>query len=167
MNLSYEQAEAINIFIDRVHSPYYWAFPVALGTFALLEVFLPHKEFFVSAFDRYFTYLKFSLIGFLSLVATSQGFTGGCVVHLVQNWLAQNYLGKEYWNLPYGLVYREYLPADLEWLLRLVYILGGLLSVLGVWVYYRKFVQNTRLPPTEPSVSKTHSVGAIPKPRSN
>ena len=137
-----EQAIAINNFIDQIHSPYYWAFPVALGIFALLEIFLPAKDRYLNSFDRYFTYTKFSLAVFVTLVATSQGFTGGCVVHLIQNWLAQAFLGKEYWNLPYGVVYRELVPENFVWVLHLIYFLGGVMSLLATWKYYQKFIRS-------------------------
>lgn len=146
MNISYEQALTINNFIDRIHSAEYWAFPSMLGAFAMLEIFLPAKDFYLNQFDRYYTYLKFSFIIFLTLVATSQGFTGGCLVHLVQNWLAQNYLGKEYWNTPYGIVYRELVPEDYVWMLQMLYFLGGIITILAAWRYYQKFIRFTTMP---------------------
>ncbi len=141
MNLSYDQALAINNLIDRLHSPDYWAIPVSLGLFATLEIFLPAKEDYLSQFDKYFTYIKFTLIVFFMLVATSQGFTGGCVIHIVQNWLAHTYLGQEYWNTPYGIVYREYLPEGYVWVLQLIYFTGGAISLIGAWQYYKKFIR--------------------------
>lgn len=151
--MTYELALDINNFIDRVHSPYYWAFPSILAVFALLDLFLPAKLVYLNTFDRYFTHFKFALIIFFTLVATSQGLTGGCILHLPQNWLAENYLNMDYWNTPYGLVYREYVPQRFEWALRLVYFLGGMISVLATWKYYIKFVKNTRLSPTNKIVN--------------
>lgn len=140
-----ELALNINRLIDRVHSPYYWAFPSVLAVFSALEVFLPAKAYYLNRFDKYLTYCKFALIIFFTLIATSQGFTGGCVLHLLQNWLAQNYLHMEYWNAPYGPVYREYVPRDWEWVLRVSYFLGAWLSLAAAWQYYKKFIHSTKL----------------------
>lgn len=144
INLSYQQAESINQTIDRFHEPYYWSI---FGVFALLfalEIFLPEKRRFSSQFDRYFTYFRFSIIILITLVALSQGLAGGCVLQIPQNWLAQNYLGREYWY-PYGLVFREHVPQQFWPLLHFTYFLASLITPYFAFQYYQKRIKKPNI----------------------
>jgi hypothetical protein len=132
--LNAEKVIEINNFIDRVHTPIIWAFPVTLGIFVSLELFLPRKEQYENQFDEFFSWLKFYLVIFAGLVLSSQGFSGGCVIQIPQNLLAQQYLGRD-WH-PYGIVFRENINQEYLWLLRLFYFIGGLSSVFIVFKYW-------------------------------
>jgi hypothetical protein len=137
--LNAEKVIVINNFIDRVHTPIIWAFPVTLGIFISLELFLPKKQKFENKFDQFFSLLKFCLVIFAGLVLSSQGFSGGCVIQIPQNFLAQQYLGRDW--LPYGIVFREYINPDYLWLLRLFYFIGGLSSVFVVFKYWKERIK--------------------------
>jgi hypothetical protein len=140
----------INNFIDRVHTPILWAFPVALGIFSALEIFLPTKQFFQNKFDAFYSWFKFDLVILASLVSASQGFSGGCLIQIPQNFLAQKYLGRDW--LPYGLVFRENIDPSYWWLLRLVYFIGGVVALYTLYTYWDKRMKiptnNTFLPKT-------------------
>jgi hypothetical protein len=138
-----ELALRINYFIDRYHSQEYWSYPFLLAVFFMLEIFLPPRASYESRFDKYFTWFKFGLVAFAALIAASQGFAGGCLVQLPQNWLAQNYLSMPYWH-EYGLAFREYVPAGWHWLLRLVYMAGGCLCL---WAAYRYYLRRVKINP--------------------
>lgn len=137
--LNAEKVIEINNFIDRVHTPIIWAFPVTLGIFVSLELFLPRKEKYENQFDEFFSWLKFYLVIFAGLVLSSQGFSGGCVIQIPQNLLAQQYLGRD-WH-PYGIVFRENINQEYLWLLRLFYFIGGLSSVFVVFRYWEERIK--------------------------
>ena len=134
--LTAESVIEINNFIDRVHSPLLWSFPVVLGIFTSLEIFLPVKECFQSWFDKFYSWLKFYLVLIASLVTVSQGLSGGCWVQIPQNYLSQKYLGKDW--LPYGLVFREYLPESQWWILRTTYFIAAILALSIFYFYWKR-----------------------------
>jgi Na+-translocating ferredoxin:NAD+ oxidoreductase RnfD subunit len=137
LNLTYDQAVKINEDIDKIHNPYYWSFLAVIGGIFLLDSFLPEKQHFESKFDKYFTFFKWSIIVFFTLIALSQGLTGGCVVQIPQNWIAQHYLNRDYWY-PYGPVFRELLPQQYWFILQISYFLGSLFTLWRARVFYKK-----------------------------
>jgi len=154
INISYQQAESINQTIDRFHEPYYWSGFGLLAFLFILEIFLPEKKYFKSAFDKYFTYFRFSIIILMTLVALSQGLAGGCVLQIPQNWLAQNYLGREYWY-PYGLVFREHFPEKFWPILHFTYFVASLITPYFAYQYYQKRIKK----PSNSSKSKAKKTG--------
>jgi hypothetical protein len=140
MELTREQAIEINQWIDVFHNPSQWAYIIFVAAFISLESFTPGKEQFTSRFDKYLVYTKFMLLVFLCLVVGSQGFFGGCIVQLPQNWIAQEYLDRPYWY-PYGLVYREELDESLWPLLRLLYLVLAIFFIWRTVIFYRKFIK--------------------------
>ena len=139
LNLTYEQAIKLNEDIDKIHNPYYWTFLAVIGVMFLLESFLPVKSKFESGFDKYFTFFKWGVIIFFTLIALSQGLTGGCVVQIPQNWIAKTYLNREYWY-PYGPVFRELLPERYWFVLQIGYFLGSIYALWRAIEFYKKRV---------------------------
>lgn len=134
--LDAEKVIQINNFIDRVHTPIVWAFPVTLGIFISLEIFLPAKQRFETKFDEFYSWTKYYLVILASLVTISQGLSGGCWVQIPQNYLAQKYLGHDW--LPYGLVFREYVNVEYWWVLRLVFFIGAILAFIIFYNYWNR-----------------------------
>jgi|688.fasta_scaffold201012_1 hypothetical protein len=140
--LSYEQAYQINEWIDKIHSPQYWALGGVIAIIAIVESYLPHKKSFASDLDQYLVYFKLFFLVAFSLVFFTQGLLGGCIVQIPQNWIAQKYLDREFWY-PFGLVYRESLNSKFWPLLRLFYLVLGSLAFWRTWVFYQKFAKFT------------------------
>jgi len=122
-----ETVIAINQWIDKYHGPAQWAPFVAIGLLVSLEGFLPTKTEWESVWDKWLTWLKSFFITLTMFVGASQGFTGGCVIQIPQNWLSQTALGRD-WH-PYGLVFREYVPQQWWWALHAFYILCACLGI--------------------------------------
>ncbi len=137
--LNKEKALEIIYFIDKYHDPRYWIIFGVLSAIFLLEIFLPKKIQFENNFDKVFTYFKVSILFFVGLILFSQGFLGGCVIQIPQNWLAQKFLDRPYWY-PYGLVYRENLPESFWPMLRIIYILFSILYYLVFYIFLDKRV---------------------------
>lgn len=138
--LNAQRAREINLLIDKYHDPYWWSLFGILSLVFLLEIFLPVKKQFENWFDKVLTDFKLFILFFCSLILISQGFLGGCVVQIPQNWLAQKYLDLPYWY-PYGLVYRENFPESFWPFLRLIYILLALLFFYLTYLFYYKRVR--------------------------
>jgi len=126
----------INTWIDKYHGPNQFTPFVVMGMFVLLEVILPKKNGWENLFDKVLGHIKMGLVTLTMLVATSQGITGGCIIQIPQNWLARQALGRDWY--PFGLVYREYVPQDFWWALRLFYFLGGLFILVIWWLWMEK-----------------------------
>jgi hypothetical protein len=137
LNLTVEQATQINESIDKVHNPYYWTFIAIVGVVFLFDSFLPIKSKFESDFDRVFSYFKFYTIIFFTLIALSQGLSGGCIIQIPQNWIAQTYLDRPYWY-PYGPVFRELLPEQYWFVLVLGYFFGSLFAAFRAYRFWQK-----------------------------
>ncbi len=136
--LTYEQAEHIYKFIDWIH-PFFLYLDV-IAVLALLESFLPTKTKFESDLDRVLTYCKFAILFFFMLIALSQGFLGGCFIHIPQNWFSDTYLNGKYHN-PFGLFGRQAIAEKYWPWLRLFYLVGSLLIGWRVWEYWQKRVR--------------------------
>ncbi len=136
--ISYEEVSIfvfwINTYIDILHG--YFPILSLLAGWSLLEVFLPPKNKFYSAFDKYFHYLKFALISFLAIIIFTQGLFGGCIIHIPQNLSARFFLGRNWTE--YGLFYRQNIPESLHFLLRLFYFILGPMFIYFTYEYYQK-----------------------------
>jgi hypothetical protein len=132
--LNAERVIAINQFIDWLHT----SFPAIsiIAAAILLESFLPARKRFANIYDRWLTYIRFAAAIIFSLIALSQGMLGGCIIHIPQNYLAQQYLGRD-WS-DYGLFYREFIDPALHLYLRIFYFLGGLFVTWCTWQFWKK-----------------------------
>lgn len=130
----------INQWIDRIHNPNYWIIFWVIAVYILLEYkIFPHKKIVINTrYGRIVFYSKLGVLLFTFSIALSQSLLGGCVIQLIQNYLALNYLDREYWY-PFGLVFREYLnPRYWIWL-RIGY--GIFTIAYGFWIYrYYRFM---------------------------
>lgn len=130
----------INQWIDRVHNPTYWIVFWVIALYILLEYrIFPHKKIILDTrFGRIIFYAKCGILLFTFSIALSQSLLGGCAIQLIQNYLATQCLGLEYWY-PFGLVFREYLDSRYWIWLRILY---GILTLgYGFWIYrYYRFV---------------------------
>ena len=129
-----QKAILINQFIDKVHNPNYWIIFWILALCILLEykIFPKRKVKIQTRYQKIILYSKFLVLMFTFGIALSQSILGGCVIQLFQNYLAINYLDREYWY-PYGLVFREKIDPQYWIYLRLIYIC--LTILYGVWIY--------------------------------
>lgn len=143
ISLTRDQAIEINRWIDIFHNPGQWAYIIVLAVFISLESFLNQKEYFESLFDKILIYIKFILLVFLCLVVGSQGFLGGCIVQIPQNWIAQAYLDRPYWY-PFGLVYRENIPEEYWIYLRIVYFLLAIFFIWRTYIFWHRFIKSPR-----------------------
>jgi len=137
-----QNAILINQFIDRIHNPNYWILFWIIALFILLEyTIFPKREILIQTrYQKIILYFKFSILILTFVIAFSQSVFGGCVIQLFQNYLAINYLDREYWY-PYGLVFREKFDPKYWIYLRLTYIF--LTILYGIWIYkYATFVSN-------------------------
>jgi hypothetical protein len=137
MNLTIEQAEAINTFVDKTHT-FFPALSI-LAIIALIESYLPYKQRYESRLDKIITQCKFGLIIFFCLIALSQGILGGCFIHIPQNWFNETYLGVKN-AVPFGLFGRQYIPEQYWILLRIGYFFGSLFAVYRAWEFYKRRV---------------------------
>jgi hypothetical protein len=137
--LSPEQAIFINQQIDKFHNPEIWGLGLSLSLLAFLETYLPAKEFFHNYLDKILTYFKLFFLSAFAIIFFQQGLFGGCLIQIPQNYIAKEYLGREYWY-PYGLVYREFFNPEVWWVLQLFYLIIGSFTLWKTWVYFKKFV---------------------------
>jgi hypothetical protein len=143
-NMGYMNAETaiqINQWIDRFHNPSYWIIFWVIALYVLLEYrIFPKKEIVLDTiYSRIVLYGKFGVLLFTFAIALSQSVLGGCAIQLIQNYLAVQYLDREYWY-PFGLVFRENLQPQYWIWLRLFY--GALTIGYGFWIYrYYRFVR--------------------------
>jgi len=122
--------------IDILHNPDQWTPFTTVGLFVLFEAGLPIKESIQNRWDGILLRIKAFFATMAMLVGSSQGFTGGCVVQIPQNWLSQQAFGRDWY--PYGLVFREYFPEEWWWALRTFYILLATLVVFLWWKWIHK-----------------------------
>jgi hypothetical protein len=133
MFLDAQRVIAINTFVDEIHA--YFPYLSVIAILILLESFLPPRQGFWNWFDEYTAYIRFGFLILFSLIALSQGFLGGCFIHLPQNYLAQVYLGRDW--VPYGIFYREYIPQNWVIWLRVFYLFGSLLVTFQTWKFWK------------------------------
>jgi hypothetical protein len=137
-----EMAIQINQWIDIIHNPNYWIIFWVIALYILLEYrIFPQKNIVLNTmYSRIVLYTKFGILLFTFSIALSQSVLGGCIITSIQNYLAVQYLNREYWY-PFGLVFREYLNPE-HWIwLRVLY---GVLTIgYGFWIYrYYRFVRS-------------------------
>lgn len=122
----------LNETIDAIHS----LFPVLMpiGVVCVVMSYLPLKSHFESHFDVYFTWILFTFGCLFASYLYSQALLGGCFIHIPQNWIARQYLGKSEW-WPFGLYGRYGWPFDLI-TLRLLYIVLSVYSTIRLYVFY-------------------------------
>lgn len=137
-----EKATQINQWIDIIHNPTYWIIFWVIALYILLEYTIsPHKKILLNTrYERIVFYTKWGILVFTFSIALSQSLLGGCAIQLIQNYLAVQYLDRNYWY-PFGLVFREQLAPQYWIWLRVLY---GILTVgYGLWIYrYYRFVRS-------------------------
>lgn len=139
--LSYDQAYNINQWIDNWHNPSFWILGGVVGFVAILESFLPNRNYVpTTIYEKFLIDFKFFFLIALAVVFFTQGLLGGCVIQIPQNIIAKAYLGRPYWY-PFGLVYRESLPEVYWPLLRIFYLVLGSFAIQRCVVFYNKFVR--------------------------
>ena len=135
-----QTALLINEWIDIIHNPNYWIIFWVIAVYILLEYrIFPHKKIVLNTlYSRLVLYAKFAILLLTLAVALSQSILGGCAIQLIQNYLAVNYLDREYWY-PFGLVFREQIAPQYWIWLRIGY---GILTIGYVfWIYrYYRFI---------------------------
>ena len=135
-----QTALLINQWIDIIHNPNYWIIFWFIALYILLENNLFPKRDIIpkSKYGKAIIYSKLFILFFTFSIAVSQSLLGGCFITSIQNYLAINYLGREYWY-PFGLVFRENFDPQYWIYLRLFYII--LTALYATWIYkYYKFV---------------------------
>jgi hypothetical protein len=137
--LTYQQAYNFNQWIDGWHNPSFWILGGIVGIVAILESFLPAKNFISGYYEKILINSKFFFLIALAVVFFTQGLLGGCIIQLPQNWIAQNFLGRPFWY-PFGLVYREGISEQYWPLLRFFYLILGTFAIQRCLVFYKKFV---------------------------
>jgi hypothetical protein len=138
--MSSQTALLINQWIDIIHNPNYWIIFWFIALYILLENNIFPKKNIIpkSKYAKLIIYTKLLILIFTFSIAASQGLLGGCFITSIQNYLAINYLDREYWY-PFGLVFRENFNPQYWIYLRLLYTL--LTILYGIWIYkYYKFV---------------------------
>jgi hypothetical protein len=131
--LSPQQVIEINQFLDEIHS--FFPYVTTLGAFLLLESLLPYRTP-RNVLERNLNYTKLIVMSSFVVVTLTQGIFGGCLLHIPQNWLAQEVLGKK-WH-EYGLVYRYSLPQAWWPALQLFYVVLGSFGAWRTWHYYQR-----------------------------
>lgn len=135
-----QTALLINQWIDKVHNPNYWIVFWFIALYILLEPKIFPKRAIVTQnkYTNIIIHTKLFILIFTFSIALSQSLFGGCLITLIQNYIASTYLGREYWY-PFGLVFRENFSPEYWIYLRLFYIVITILY--GYWVYtYYKFI---------------------------
>ncbi len=135
-----QTALLINQWIDKVHNPNYWIVFWFIALYILLEPKIFPKRDIIpqNKYAKTIICTKLFILIFTFSIALSQSLFGGCLITLIQNYIASTYLGREYWY-PFGLVFRENFSPEYWIYLRLFYIVITILY--GYWVYtYYKFI---------------------------
>jgi hypothetical protein len=131
-------AETINLYIDKNHSQEMWAPLFLLGCLLLLEI--PFGKWHIkNTFDYVLNWCKVLVVHFVWWITFSQAIMGGCLVFVMQYWLAKQY-GKfdEFESFhPWGIAFRDNLSQTQTIWLRVGYIFGFLLHTY-VMVWYIK-----------------------------
>jgi hypothetical protein len=137
MNLTFQQAEAINTAVDKIHA----LFPLfsVMATIFLLQGFGKPQVAFTSPWQKYYAWFRFGFVLLLVSTVLSQGVLGGCLIHIPQNWFNRVYLNQDN-AVPFGLFARQYIDPKYWPFLRMFYLLAGLLVSWRALVFYRKFV---------------------------
>ncbi|MEI6728173.1 MAG: hypothetical protein WCK98_00875 [bacterium] len=138
-DLTFQQAYDLNQWIDNIHNPYVWSYGAVISIYALLESYLPKRQFVATGLDSFLNGLKFFFLFAFALIFFSQGLLGGCFIQIPQNLIAQKFLNREYWY-PFGLVYREQLDPRYWPFLRGLYLVLGLYGGYRTVIYYQKFI---------------------------
>lgn len=124
-------AAQVNQWIDVLHNPRYWII------FWLVAVYVVIEDTFIVRSDIPFRRIqfgwRFSILVFTWLILASQSIFGGCAIQFVQNYLAREYLDRDYWY-PFGLVFREFLSPQYWILLRGLYLV--LTVAYGAFIYH-------------------------------
>ncbi|MGA1050626.1 MAG: hypothetical protein ACO3TG_03960 [Minisyncoccia bacterium] len=138
-----QTALLINQWIDILHNPTYWIVFWFIALYILLEPKIFPKRDIIpqNKYAKTIICTKLFILIFTFSIALSQSLFGGCLITLIQNYIASTYLGREYWY-PFGLVFRENFSPEYWIYLRLFYIVITILY--GYWVYkYYKFIMKS------------------------